>query len=50
MSDLTERIWLCIRLNNAGKWDCDQLAEDADFGEKTIFSDKAHFDLGWYVN
>ena len=33
MSDLTdnkfypsiERIWLCIRLNNAGKWTCDQL-------------------------
>ena len=42
MSDLTdnwfypsaERIWLCIRLNNAGKWACDQFTEDADFGKK----------------
>ena len=23
-----------IRLNNAGKWACDQLTEDADFGKK----------------
>ena len=43
MSDLTERIWLCIRLNNAGKWDCDRLTEDADFDKKkVIFSDEAH--------
>ena len=59
MSDLTdnwfypspERIWLCIRLNNAGKWDCDRLSEDADFGKKIFSSsDEAHFDLGGYVN
>ena len=30
---------------------CDRLTEDADFGKKKIiFSDKAHFDLGGYVN
>ena len=45
-----ERIWLCIRWNNAGKWTCDQRTEDADFGKNIIFSDKAHFDLGGYVN
>ena len=58
MSDLTDnqfytsaqRIWLCIRLNNAGKWACERLAEDADFGIKIIFADEAHFDLGGYVN
>ena len=59
MSDLTDnwfypfgaRIWLCIRLNNAGKWACDRLKEDADFGKKKIiFSDEAQFDLGGYVN
>ena len=58
MSDLTdnafypsaERIWLCIRLNNAGKWAYDRLTEDADFGEKILFSDEAHFDLDGYVN
>ena len=34
-----------------GKWDCDRLTEDADFGKKKIiFSDEAHFDLGGYVN
>ena len=27
-------VWLCIRLNNAGKWACDRLTEDADFGKK----------------
>ena len=43
-------MWLCIRLNNAGKWSCDRLIEDADFGKKIIFSDEAHFDLGGYVN
>ena len=42
MSDLTdnefypfaERIWLCIRFNKAGKWACDRLTEDADFGKR----------------
>ena len=41
MSDLTDnwfyssaqRIWLCIRLNNAGKWACNRLTKDADFGK-----------------
>ena len=55
MSDLTdnyfyptaERIWLCIRLNNAGKY-CD--ITFVDFGKKTIFTDEAHFNLGGYVN
>ena len=38
-------------MNNAGKWACDRLTEDADFGKKKIiFSDEAHFDLGGYVN
>ena len=59
MSDLTdnqfypsvERIWLCIRLNNSGKWAWDRIKDDADFGKKKIiFSDEAHFDLGGYVN
>ena len=59
MSDLTdnslylsaERIWLCICLNNAGKWACDRLTEDADFvKKKIIFSGEARFDLGGYVN
>ena len=47
-----ERIWLCIRLNNAGKWACDRLTEDADFGKKKkiISSDEAHFDPGGFVN
>ena len=27
-------MWLCIRLNNAGKWSCDRLTEDADLGRK----------------
>ena len=44
MSDLTDnklypsakRIWLgmVIRLNNAGKWACDRLIENTDFGKK----------------
>ena len=59
MSDLTDnwfypfgaRIWLCIRLTNAGKRACDRLTEDADFGKKKIISpDEAQFDLGGYVN
>ena len=38
-------------MNNAEKWICDRLTEDADFGKKKIiFSDEARFDLGWYVN
>ena len=35
-----------MRLNNARKWACDRLKEDADFGKKIIFSDEVHFDLG----
>lgn len=31
-------------------WACDQLENDADFGQKIIFSDEAHFHLGGYVN
>ena len=31
-----ELIWLCIRLNNAGKWACDRDTEDDDFGKKKI--------------
>ena len=58
MSDLTdnqfyssaERIWLCIHFNNAGKWACDQLTEDADLDKNIIFSDEVHLDLGGYVN
>ena len=42
-----ERIWLCIR---CAKWACNRLTENADFGKNIIFSDKAHFDLGGYVN
>ena len=30
-----------------GKWVCDRLTEDADFGKK---NHEAHFDLGGYVN
>ena len=42
---------LWIRLNNAGRWVCDRLTEEADFGKKKIiFLDEAHFDLGGYVN
>ena len=38
-------------MNNDGKWACDRLTEDADFGKKKIiFSGEAHFDLGGYVN
>ena len=32
------------------KWACDRLTEDTDFGNKIIFSDEAHFELGGYVN
>ena len=44
-----ERIWLCIRLNNAGNIATDRLTEDADFGKqkkKIILSDEVHFYLG----
>ena len=34
-----------------GKWACNRLTEDADFGKKKIiFSDEAHFVLVGYVN
>ena len=40
-----------MRLNNTGKWTCDRLTKDADFGKKKIiFSAEAYFDLGGYVN
>ena len=40
-------MWLCIRLDNAGKWTCDRPIEDVDFGKKKIISsEEAHFDLG----
>ena len=40
-----------IRLNNAGKWGCDRLTGDANFGKKKIiFSDETNFELGGYVN
>ena len=45
-----KRIWLCIRLNNAGKWDCDRLTEDVDFSTKNHVLDEAHFDLGGHLN
>ena len=32
------------------KWACDRLIEDGNFIKKIIFSDKAHIDLGGYVN
>ena len=38
-------------MNNAGKWACFRLTEDADFGtKKIIFSVEAHLDRGGYVN
>ena len=61
MSDLTdnqfypsaERIWLCIRLNNTGKY-CDITLKIMVMlqkcKKKIIFSHEAHFDLGGYVN
>ena len=49
-SCLSWQIISFIRLNNAGKWACNRLTENADFGKKIIFSDKALFDLGGYVN
>ena len=43
-------MWLCICLNNAGKWACDRLTKD-EFGQKKIiFSDEVHIDLDGYVN
>ena len=42
-----ERIWLCIRLYTLR---CARLTKDADFGNRIIFSDEAHFDLGGYAN
>ena len=40
-------MWLCIRLNNAGKY-CNITLPI--LAEKIIFSDETHFDLGGYVN
>ena len=39
-------VYVCIRF---AKWVCHRLTEDADFGQKFIISDEAHFD-GGYVN
>ena len=54
MSDLTDpsadRIWLCIRLNNAEKCAYDRLKKDSDFWQKVIFTEKAHFNIGGYVS
>ena len=33
-----------------GNCEYDRFKEDADFGQKIIFSDEDHFDLGEYVN
>ena len=42
---------MCIRLNNAGKWPCDRLKKEANFGKKKIiFSDEGYFDLDRVVN
>ena len=60
MSDLIDnyfypsakRIWLCLRLNNAGKY-CDRSTyRTGRFWQKIkiIFSDEAHVDLGGYVD
>ena len=43
-------MWLCIRLNKAGKWAYDRLKEDNEFGKKITFSYEAHCNLGGYVN
>ena len=40
----------CVAWTTLGKWACDRLREDADFGKKIIFSDQAYFDLGEYAN
>ena len=46
-----ERIWLCIRLNNAGlSRPAIDLQKMPTLAKKIIFSDEAHFDLGGYVN
>ena len=44
-------MWLCIRLNKAGKY-CDRsIYRRCWFWQKKIiFSDEAHFDIGGYVN
>ena len=50
MSDLTdnERIWLCICLNNGGKY-CNGSKMPIS-AKKKVFSYEAHFDLGGYIN
>ena len=45
-----ERIWLCMRSNNAGKYYDRSTYRRCRFWKKIIFSDEAHFDLGGYVN
>ena len=62
MSDLTdnkfypsaERIWLCIRLNNAGlsgpAIDLQKMPIFRFWQKKVIFSAETHFDLGGYLN
>ena len=46
-----ELIWLCIRLNNAGLGGpAIGLQKMLILAKKIIFLDKAHFDLGGYVN
>ena len=38
-------------MSNAGKWACDRVTEDADFGKENIISsNEARFDLDGYVN
>ena len=54
MADLTdnwfypnvERIRFFIHLNNAGKWACDRLTEDADFGKKKNVNDFVQIFMG----
>ena len=59
MSDLIDnqfypsarRIWLCIRLNNAGlSGPAIDLQKIPNLAKKILFSNAAHFDLGRYVN
>ena len=46
-----ERIWLCIRLNNASlSGPATELQKMTILAKKIIFSDEANFDLGVYVN
>ena len=46
-----ERIWLCIRLTNAGlRGPAIDLQKIPILAKKIFFSDEAHFDLGGYAN